>query len=364
MLLGHGDVLNECQPTGSGLNNEDNGGVAAQSVTQVLKNSSKRKPQIPWRSPYKSPQLYATLIRLALQEEIHLKLGRLGAQKEWDSFAAQLFAQPEFVHYERTTSKNLRKIYECYFKKRASVLGWGAENEGNFVNLSDESGNLNEVDRNIKQMLIDLEGKKEQNELKHKKPGQHMDTSESSVLSQNLAGNSNRKRKMVDQSNAAAKVTRNMTTSPPSPFISDVSAHSANVNANAEQTPPIESVMYKMFTNLFQQMTTGSASTAVPVSIAVPPSALPPSATPHIDSHKLHDAIVDVAGSTDPIEFIIASIALPDKYAEVLRMFGIDALLGEFCESTRDEFVEQLQGYGFNRMMAVKLLHWLKRISK
>lgn len=198
-------------------------------------------------------------------------------------------------------------------------------------------------------LVLDEQRKKSSNSLNKRshKEAEKTDNLENAANSQNFVGKRNRKRKMVDESNEGANARCSMTTSAASP-------RDTTNTTSAKHVGPFEEPIDKMFTNLFQHMAGGNAPSA---------TASNPLAGPSIDRSKLYDTLINAAGSADPIEFIIASIRLPDEYAEILRMFGIHALLGEYCKRTQEKFVEQMQGYGFNHMMATKLYYWLENIS-
>ena len=133
-------------------------------------DANKGKTLLPWRcKSVAGQQLRTILIRHVLSSNLHLKCGKAGSPKLWDDMVEQLKKEPEFgqhITFETVpvSGRNLKDQYKPILSDRASHHGWTDKNGGVTGNLSGHEGDLDELDRNIRQILMDLEEKKERKE--------------------------------------------------------------------------------------------------------------------------------------------------------------------------------------------------------
>ena len=156
-----------------------------------------RKVQIPWRDPVKGPLLKKTILNLSLIHGIHLKdaNSKLKKDERWQIFATEVFKQPEF-HEMEGSFRSIREQFEGIIKERAKFHGWTDANGGVTGNLSNHSGDLDAIDKAVKQILIDQEHEKNEKELS-KNLSKDLEEKEVTILTKSLSKKSREKRKII-----------------------------------------------------------------------------------------------------------------------------------------------------------------------
>jgi hypothetical protein len=160
------------------------------------------------------------LFRLVVAEGIHLKKNQKGTPDIWETFSILLFKQPEFVGLEGSANS----IYNTEtLNKRARHHGWKDENGGVTGNLSGYEGDLDELNANVRQILMDKEDKRANAELKKIQTGELNDI-EKDVLTSRLQEQAREKRKYGagKKVNASPSSTISTTSSVSSVSVDDV----------------------------------------------------------------------------------------------------------------------------------------------
>jgi hypothetical protein len=130
----------------------------------VENNTNKGQTLLPWRLKTAAGlQLRTLLIRHVLATNLHMQDGKAGVNKLWDQLVDQLMMEPEFSqHITPTTAplsgRNLRDQYSQIISAQCELHGW-AQNGGTTGNLSGFEGELDELGRNVRQILMDKEEK-------------------------------------------------------------------------------------------------------------------------------------------------------------------------------------------------------------
>ena len=88
-----------------------------------------------------------------------------GTPDIWEEFSELLFKQPEFMGLEGSVH-SIQEQYRVTLRARSQHHGWTDANGGITGNLSGHEGQLDELDRMAKQILMDKESKKAEKELK------------------------------------------------------------------------------------------------------------------------------------------------------------------------------------------------------
>jgi hypothetical protein len=102
-----------------------------------------------------------------------MKKNRKGTEDIWVSFTALLFKQPEFAGLEGSSNSVYTK-YTDTLNEIARHHGWKDENGEITGKLSGHEGDLDDLDANVKQILMDKEEEKAQEELKKSRLGKSM----------------------------------------------------------------------------------------------------------------------------------------------------------------------------------------------
>ena len=121
-------------------------------------------PQLPWRAAIKGPVLRTVLFRLALVQGMHMKKNKKGTPDIWESFAELLFKQPEFAGLEGS-AHSIQEQFRLTLQARSQHHGWTDANGGITGNLSGHEGDLDELDKMVKQILMERKAKKADKEL-------------------------------------------------------------------------------------------------------------------------------------------------------------------------------------------------------
>ena len=139
-------------------------------VEAFAEPATKTKTLFPWRDPIKGPLLKTILVKHVLVSGIYLKNGTKGIDGLWDSLVPQVMKEPEFIdamkpEMAQLTGRGFRDQFNKIIEERSNFHGWNGANVGN---RSGKEGDLDEMDSNVRQMLMDLEErdtKKEKAEL-------------------------------------------------------------------------------------------------------------------------------------------------------------------------------------------------------
>jgi hypothetical protein len=124
---------------------------------------------LPWRLKNGAGlQLRTMLIRHVVATNLHMQDGKAGVNKLWDELVGSLMKEPEFKqHITETTAplsgRNLRDQYEKIITDQCELHGWEV-NGGTTGNLSGGEGDLDELGRNVRQILMDKEEKRAKKE--------------------------------------------------------------------------------------------------------------------------------------------------------------------------------------------------------
>jgi hypothetical protein len=110
---------------------------------------------LPWRTE-RGPILTTCLLKLVVSTGQHMKKNKAGNPDIWESFSDLLFKQPEFHGLEGSANSIYSQFQET-LAKRARHHGWKDENGGVTGNLSGHEGDLDDLDTNVKQILMDRE---------------------------------------------------------------------------------------------------------------------------------------------------------------------------------------------------------------
>ncbi len=135
------------------------------------KSTNKGQTLLPWRLKNGAGlQLRTMLIRHVVATNLHMQDGKAGVNKLWDELVGSLMKEPEFKqHITETTAplsgRNLRDQYEKIITDQCELHGW-EENGGTTGNLSGGEGDLDELGRNVRQILMDKEQKRSKNKSK------------------------------------------------------------------------------------------------------------------------------------------------------------------------------------------------------
>jgi hypothetical protein len=149
---------------------------------------------IPWRNPDLCEPLYKALFKLAVTEQIHINKHGEKAKK-WKLFIDKLFLQPEFAIYDKVSIAAVEGQFESYILYRSKHHGW-LDNGGKTGNLSKNDGDLDDLDRHIKQILMDRETYDEQKKFKADIKIK-VEDNEIAVLNKSLSNGAREKRKLL-----------------------------------------------------------------------------------------------------------------------------------------------------------------------
>ena len=121
----------------------------------------KTKTLFPWRDPLKGHLLKTILIKHVLVSGIYLKKSAKGIDSMWDNLVPAVMKEPEFIEamkpeMAQLTGRGLCDIFDKVIEERSNFHGW---NGGNIGNRSDKEGEMDELDTNVRQILMDLEEK-------------------------------------------------------------------------------------------------------------------------------------------------------------------------------------------------------------
>jgi hypothetical protein len=131
----------------------------------MLRTTPTGQTLLPWRRKVAAGlQLRTLWIRHVLATNLHMQDGKAGVNKLWDQLVEQLMMEPEFSqHITLTTAplsgRNLRDQYS------QTISAQCEQNEGTTENLSGFEGDLDELGRNLRQILMDKEEKTAKKEV-------------------------------------------------------------------------------------------------------------------------------------------------------------------------------------------------------
>lgn len=122
-------------------------------------------------------------------------------------FAKKLFKQPEFSGLEGSAD-SVRQMFDTVKKKIMSDHGWGLKNGGVTTNLSNKKGEMDELDKIIKEMCMQVEVIKETVRLSKENKKDVEEATEEVVPSANVPERVEqaRKRRVVQKANGDLKV--------------------------------------------------------------------------------------------------------------------------------------------------------------
>ena len=122
---------------------------------------------LPWRAKTAAGhQLRTMLIRHVLATNLHMASRK---PKLWDDMVTQLLKEPEFrQHVTPETApisgRTLQDQFKHVVEERCTFHGWTDQHGGVTANLSGHAGELDELDRNVRQIKMDLEQKQAEKE--------------------------------------------------------------------------------------------------------------------------------------------------------------------------------------------------------
>lgn len=128
---------------------------------------NKGKTLFPWRDPLKGQLCKTILIKHVLVSNLHLGDGSKGVKEKWDALLDSLKKEPQFAQYLEESSvplsgQSLRSQFQTILEERKNFHGW---NGGSVGNNSGREGDIDELDSNIRQILMDLEEKEEKKKM-------------------------------------------------------------------------------------------------------------------------------------------------------------------------------------------------------
>lgn len=97
--------------------------------------------------------------------------------------------------------KQLRKVYDAHIAERSRLLGWADESGGRTGNLSGHQGSLSHSDKQIKQILMDLEEKEAAKDLKEDDK-RKLEKNEQEAIVDKYSKGAHKKRKLLDANKA------------------------------------------------------------------------------------------------------------------------------------------------------------------
>ena len=133
-------------------------------------------------------------MRVVLLKKLHLK-GEGKIEDRWEAATADIYRQPEFEGHELTSVKTLREHYKKCMDAVKEKIGWGDENGGKTGNLSNHEGDLYELSRTVRQILLDEEEETEKSAMAAKqREADKLAHTETTVLMNGLAQEQRMKR--------------------------------------------------------------------------------------------------------------------------------------------------------------------------
>ena len=273
--------------------------------------------------------LKRALFRLAVAEGIHMKKNRKGTEDIWVSFTALLFKQPEFAGLEGSSNSVYTK-YTDTLNEIARHHGWKDENGEITGNLSGHEGDLDDLDANVKQILMDKEDKKAQEELKKIQAGEINDI-EKDVLTARLQAQAKEKRGRGSEQRKVKGGSPSSTSSTTSSVTS--ASHSVD----------------DLFSAIFTPGRDKKARVTVDDDV----------------TEKLTDFFEK---KNMQFEAVVGQAGLSAEGEGCLYVASMDIAFHVFCNpahvSDVDYFKSQMITYGMNALDAHKLFLWIKRFHK
>jgi hypothetical protein len=122
---------------------------------------------LPFRDDVIGPGLINAIFRVAVKEEFWVRSQQKGYTQKMqdDDFAELVYSQPEFRDLKGST-KSIKDQYIVTMRSRARFHGWMDANGGYSGNCSNHAGELDQLDKNIQIIVMDLERRNAENELK------------------------------------------------------------------------------------------------------------------------------------------------------------------------------------------------------
>jgi hypothetical protein len=271
--------------------------------------------------------LRTTLFRLAVADGIYfLKKNQKGNPDIWEAFSEVLLKQPEFAGLEGS-AHSICSQFKDTLDKRASHHGWTDANGGITGNLSGHEGDLDDLDRNVKQILMDREEKKAKKELEKIEKGELNDI-EKDVLTSRLQSQAKAKRSRGPEQRKGGKGE-----SPSS--ISSLSANSSSASSVDD-----------LFSSIF------GPSPSAKKSKPVIDDDLGEQLSSHFEAKRLRAQHVETEAG------------LSDEGAGILFIATMDIVFQVFCHPDHfcdlDYFQPKMISYGMCALDAHKLFMWIK----
>ena len=282
---------------------------------------------IPWRNPIRGPLLINAMFRLAVVRKIYLKFPgeKLKWEDRWQQFAEELFKQPEFLGLEGSY-RAVKDQFNLILKERARFHGWQDANGGVTGNISTKDGHqLDELDQNVKLILMDIEQKKAERNL-----STVLNSIDSSIIIDSLNSDSTTIRKKRKET-----------------YLHLPARSSTPTSSNSDSSSSTKKISLEEVLVDFIQDSKKFKSTV------------------EVDSEQ---KLLRFFRSRS-VESILREVGiLNDKNKELLEMISIKILINVFCCDRQgfqaDYFKNELVSYGMERLVAHKLHYYLTETLK
>jgi len=136
--------------------------METRGVTLSHIDSAKGKTLLPWRCKTTAGlQLRTLLVRHVVSTNLHLQNRK---PKLWDDLVEQLKKEPEFMRHITpetvpVSGRALKDQFKTIVDERCAHHGWTDKNGGVTGNLSGHAGDLDELDKNVRQIVQDWDEK-------------------------------------------------------------------------------------------------------------------------------------------------------------------------------------------------------------
>ena len=312
------------------------------AVDDAIQKASKAgKKLIPWRDLQKGPVLKLSLVKMVIVTGIHLLKGTVGIDDKWRLLMGDLLRQPEWNFLDLSTMAPLEpKIFKEQFNTIVDDVckaqGWGTYG-GTTGNLSGKEGDMDDLTLQVRQIMLDLEKKKEDKDSQ-KALQETLNSNEMHVLTGTIvkAAKAKRQHEMLSTSSSSQQYTAT-----PSPS-SSMSTH----------TPLTE------LQQLDEYLSTGR----------VPKKSKSVIRADHHDHLSLKDKLMKELKDTHPGTFAAMCHIYDDNGRDLLTDLGLELVVSLFAESSdptmSTQFRADMKEMGFQASDAMKIFLELVRLYK
>ena len=300
------------------------------------------KKLIPWRDIQRGPLLKLSLVKLVVVTGLHLLKGTVGIDDKWRLLMGDLLRQPEWNFLDVSTMAPLEpKIFKEQFNTIVDDVcktqGWGPYG-GTSGNLSGKEGEMDELTLQVRQILLDLEKKKEDKESQ-KALQESLNSNEMHVLMGAIAKASKAKRAL--ESSSSSSSCNQPGTSTPSP------------SSTFSVTTPLTEL---------QQLDAYLSTGRVPKKSRSLVSGVPR------DHMALKDKIMKELKNFPERHFVVRCNVIDVEPLELLEELGLELVVSLFAEAAdptiSTEFRNNMKEMGFPARDAMKIFLVLIRIYK